>query len=606
MINIKKITQCLGLFLTVSTLQGCYDLDKLNVNPYEKEFAIGDDVIDNEGDDDSKYASINIDYTVTKQDSARLHEEIASAGTKFKKMAYEGFYNDYQITTNMTHDVYSGFFANNQKRFVNGLPDYNYLDGYIAKRWEHFYNDRSKEYREILQAFKFSEHPEHYKNAFYITRIYYAFLASANTDTYGDMPFSIYARAREPEEGNVPYNTQEEVYDMMFKMLEQAVDSIQPNDATQFSFAQGNYDRIYQGDINKWLRFANTLRLRLALRISNVDPERAQKEGEAALNNDYGLMQNSEDNMVTVPKHAPLDIGGEDIGGNENVIAMISIAYNGELVMSKDLELAYRNLSVGGKEYEIRNAGTKRIDPRCLVCWWRPTPMNGLKRGKENTKNDFNGCERGNPDVDQNSGIYSLSRTLLSKDKELPSTHWFSYSRPSVWLSYSESLFLKAEAALRGWKGTESSTEELFRAGIKASMDYYQIDASVANDYIDGLVIYQEGNQNPFNGQDKEAILEQIILQKWLAVFPNGNEGWAEFRRTDYPRLMNQLVNNSGGSVPEGKNIKRILYPNSEKDNHSEEKPDPALNTEGTKLWWDVADTNNHQGERVKPHNFRP
>ena len=94
---------------------------------------------------------------------------------------------------------------------------------------------------------------------------------------------------------------------------------------------------------------------------------------------------------------------------------------------------------------------------------------------------------------------------------------------------------------------------------------------------------------------------------RWMAVFPNGNEGWADFRRTDYPSLANQLTNNSGGSVPDGKMIKRILYPNSESSNqyftdHAELQ---TANTEGTRLWWDVADTNSADGQRVQPDNFR-
>ena len=87
------------------------------------------------------------------------------------------------------------------------------------------------------------------------------------------MPFKEYVQAKVPETNNVAYNTQKEVYDAMFRMLEQAVDSIQPNDASQVGYSTD--DICYKGDWKKWLRFANTLRLRLALRISNVDPERA-------------------------------------------------------------------------------------------------------------------------------------------------------------------------------------------------------------------------------------------------------------------------------------------------------------------------------------------
>ena len=173
-------------------------------------------------------------------------------------------------------------------------------------------------------------------------------------------------------------------------------------------------------------------------------------------------------------------------------------------------------------------------------------------------------------------------------------------------MSYAESLFLNAEAALRGSTGTHlsGSAEQYFRDGVKASMDYYMISSADAQKYIDGLVALNDGT---FTSGSREKMLEAIITQKWMAVFPNGNEAWAEFRRTEYPALANQLLNNSGGSVPEGKMIKRLLYPNSENSNqwftsHAEVQ---ATNTEGTRLWWDVADTNDGNGNRRQPNNFR-
>ena len=104
-----------------------------------------------------------------------------------------------------------------------------------------------------------------------------------------------------------------------------------------------------------------------------------------------------------------------------------------------------------------------------------------------------------------------------------------------------------------------------------------------------------------FKSGDREAQLEQIITQKWISIFPNGNEGWAEFRRTDYPELLNIEENNSDGDVPEGKFIKRIKYPQSESFNPNR----PMGDNQGTKIWWDVADTNNDNGQRVQPNNFR-
>lgn len=600
-------------FTMACTVSSCYDLDEMSHNPYEIEdnTGAGGD-IDNTEQDNTKYADVNIDFTVSKEDSATLKTALADAPATFRNFLYQGYYNDYQITTNLSHDIYAGYVANNQPKHSLKTPDYSYGDGWSGQRWAHFYNERSSEYRTLLRAYKFNDNPGKYKNMFYITRVYYVFLALANTDTYGAMPFREYAQARIPETNNVKYDTQEEVYDAMFRMLEQAVDSINPNDASQYKIDSD--DICYFGDVNKWLRFANTLRLRMALRISNVAPERAKQEAENALNNQYGLMQSNADNMQTVPKYAPIEMGGNDSGGDENALAMCSVAYGGESVMSWDLEQFYRNLSTGGGKYQIKTGRTgyeeKTIDPRCLVCWYRAKMTStSIAAGEESLREDFVGCKRGAqaPDIDMGVLNYSITRTEPKPaSKNLNKNYWFNYSRPTVWLGYSESLFLKAEAALRGWTGQDLTmdAEGYFRAGVQASMDYYEIDSSAAQSYIEGLKVLNDGT---FASGDNEKILEAIITQKWMAVFPNGNEGWADFRRTDYPALANQLTNVSGGDVPEGKMIKRLLYPNSESSNkyfneHSELQ---AANTQGTRLWWDVADTNDANGNRQQPNNFR-
>ena len=604
------------LIFVMCAITSCYDLEDMGHNPYEiedKTSGAGTEIEDTtKSNNNTRYADLDLTYKVSADDSLTCKTDLAGAASTFRNFLYEGYYNDYQITTNLSHDIYAGYVANNQPKHAKKSPDYGYADGWSGRRWAHFYDDRSSEYRTLLRAFKFNTTPQRYKNMFYVTRIYYAFLALANTDTYGAMPFKVYVQARIPETNNVTYNTQAEVYDCMFRMLEQAVDSIQPDDASQYNV--GKEDICYFGDLHKWLRFANTLRLRMALRISNVDPVRAKKEGEAALNNQYGLMESNADNMQTVPKYAPVDMGGMDEGGSENGLTMCSIRYNGESVMSWDLEQYYRNLSTGGGTYIIRKSRRefeeKTIDPRCLVSWFRGNmSQNMIASATESVREDFKGCKRGTqaPEISMSTLTYSLVRCQPKPlSKKLDPKYWFNDARPTVWLGYSESLFLKAEAALRGWTGKDLtlSTENYFRAGVKASMDYYQIDKAQASSYIDGLKVWKEG---VFASGDKERILEAIITQKWMAVFPNGNEGWAEFRRTDYPVLANQLSNMSGGDVPEGKNIKRIFYPNSEGSNkyfasHEDLK---RANSQGKRLWWDVQDTNDNSGKRMKPNNFR-
>lgn len=613
----------LGGWLGGGLLSSCYDLTEMSHNPYAIEgsgSAPTSEVTPVE--DESKYADINLDYYVTAEDSAYWKDYISAVPSDLRSFLYQSYYSQYQRATNLTHDVYSGYGAYNQPKHMNGSPRYGYTDGWSAYRWEDFYNQRCTEYRNMLRALKFNSNPEHYKNMFYKVRIYMAFVLLAHTDTYGDMPCKEYVQAKIPEENNVPYDSQQDIYDCMFRMLEQAVDSINPEDKSQYNITDD--DICYFGDDLKWLRFANTLRLRMALRISNVDPERARKEGEAALSNQYGLMESNDDNMQTVPKYAPASIGGEDAGGDENGMAMCSVAYNGEFVLSWDMEQFYRNLSTGGAEYTVREGSgrnatnvTKVIDPRCLKCWYRGNMTSEtLAAGEESLREDYTGCHRNAPDDDLSMSVlkYSLTKTQPKPaSKELNPDYYFNYSRPHVWLGYAESLFLQAEAVLRGWSGEAltMSVEDYVRAGIQASMDHYQVSAAEAQAYIGGVKCFADGT---FQSGDKERILEALITHKWMAVFPNGNEGWADFRRTDYPALEGMYnaetgytPNTSGDPILDRHLIKRLLYPNSESANQyfTSNTELQQRNMQSTRLWWDVDDTMDDSGNRKTYNNFR-
>ena len=106
----------------------------------------------------------------------------------------------------------------------------------------------------------------------------------------------------------------------------------------------------------------------------------------------------------------------------------------------------------------------------------------------------------------------------------------------------------------------------------------------------------------------------QHITHKWMAVFPNGNEGWADFRRTDYPALEGMydpetdvVTNTSGDPLLDHHLIKRILYPNSESQNqyYQNNAELQEKNRQSTRLWWDVDDTMDDSGNRKTHNNFR-
>ena len=235
----------------------------------------------------------------------------------------------------------------------------------------------------------------------------------------------------------------------------------------------GDNDKCYGGDVDKWRRFANTLRLRLALRVSNVDPALAQTQAKAALTDPAGLMQSQDDNMKQTPKRQYI------AGGNENIYALL-FSWTGNAVLSKEMERAYKNqaLKEGAAADAVtfnENSENCYLDPRCEVLWFRPTPFDSLTTSPlptENLKRDFNGVMNGETNVGGSYlNRYSANRCILSSDA-MNKDYWWNLAREIVWMGYAESLFLKAEAALRWPSLVDETAEALYLKGIKASMDY--------------------------------------------------------------------------------------------------------------------------------------
>ena len=595
----KSIAMC-----SLVALAGCHDFEELNTDPYAPVYDPTVENVSAEG--------IDIDYDLTENAMKSIKGMEGAIGVTLANFLYEGPYNDYQTTTNLTHDIYAGYWGNNVSSFVTQAPTYSYSDGWSGSRWRHFYDDRTiGEYAQIIKTCHFCD-PEYYHTLYYVTRIYYAYLLSMQTDTYRDIPIKYYVKGAMPPEENVEYSSQESVYkDFIFPILDQAITALHTENIPELQYTiSSDDDKCFGGDIDKWRRFANTLRLRLALRVANADPALAKQQAEKALTDPAGLMQSNDDNLKQTPKRQYI------AGGNENIYALM-FGWGGNVVLTKEMEWAYKNQSFQGGTIpadqskwvakDSKDQTTKFnedenqciLDPRCEILWFRPTLFDNLNKATpEESDEDFAGVRNGEPNLGESyTTSYSPNRCSTTSDVMNPEI-WWNYAREIVWMGYSESLFLQAEAYLR-WpelNETGKTVQDLYKEGVQASMDYYGLTGAKVTNYINNLVALNNW-QN-----DKEWQLEQIITQKWIAVFPNGNEGWAELRRTDYPRyaLLPQGGNNSGGQVDNNKLIKRISYPDSEARNTK--KPNY---TQGNRVWWDVADTMDDNGKWQTPNNFR-
>nr|WP_221411177.1 SusD/RagB family nutrient-binding outer membrane lipoprotein [Ornithobacterium rhinotracheale] len=173
---------------------------------------------------------------------------------------------------------------------------------------------------------------------------------------------------------------------------------------------------------------------------------------------------------------------------------------------------------------------------------------------------------------------------------------------PTYWLRTSEVLFLRAEGALLGWN-MGGSPKQLYTQGIEMSFAENGVSPSLVNDYINSgrkpAKHAAYGQPAPsevtteFSGSFEEK-LQKIITQKWLALYPNGQEAWSEWRRTGYPELYPVSVNKSGGEVDSQKGIRRMRYPiSSRKSEKNIENINQAISLLGgedkasTNLWWD-------------------
>ncbi len=482
----------------------------------------------------------------------------------------QGVFDNYQRNHNLYDDFYSQYWANTVSGFES--PRYEYVDGWIGNQWKEFYTDHLTE----ANAIKTQNQEDPFSNDIVAaSEIWISYFWSRMTDTYGDIPYTD-AGLGDP----VPYNDQQEIYNDLFARIENAVSSIK---GTEDQKLFGNfisrrnpdeleYDHLYLGDISKWQKFGNSLRLRLAMRLSNVDPTKAAAEVAAAINGPGGLMTSNDD----VAKVRMWSKGWYDY--------LHQMAWSWDNIRASETFTNY-----------LYNQSSDGEDPRAPR--WFAYKIGGQAVSKEEAGFDkYYGLENGWNTVPAKADEDHCTINLEGGYIDFIGADDDGMYCPVMF--YSEVLFLQAEAALRGW--TSGDANALYKAGVQASMDYVGVDPADAQAYIDGLPDLTGSN---------EAKLKQIITQKWLAGFPNGVEAWADFRRTDYPDITLPFEGVSGNSsVAQGTWVKRVRYPDNEHEQNQVSMPSD-MNTLDTdrmdkRVWWDVADTKTKGGDGLMNSNF--
>lgn len=475
---------------------------------------------------------------------------------KMQREAVNSEANNYQRGENLFANLYCQWISNSAPYFNSDRYEYN--DDWAATAfWNPYYTYILKD---ILDIKNMAENNPEYEEMYQIARIVAALSLARTTDLFGDIPFSEAGRGMDKPK----YEAQKDIYYNILNELKEAATALSKG----FAAGQNKYgasDLFYGGDAGKWIKFGNSLRLRFALRISFADPEKARQEGEAALASP--LMESMDDRAYTVTTIA------------NNGHPLFAISNWNEFRMSATLEKFLKTWS-------------SVPDPR-MECRWGVTEQSVLD-GTPDFKGIPNGLPADRlPDYSSASNPWGL---LWAPGWNLEHSKPASFTReyPLDVMNYSEVCFLRAEAAIREWAGA-GNAQASYENGIRASFSEARLDVppdlySTANDDV-----YIATGNVQWKGADVfETKLEKIITQKWISLFPNGTEGWAEVRRTGYPKLT-PVVRSDDPSIhaEAGEFIKKLRYVNKELESNEENAKNPALNGgkgdgQHVRVWWDT------------------
>lgn len=380
-----------------------------------------------------------------------------------------------------------------------------------------------------------------------------SFLFQNMTDIYGDIPYSEAGKAKSDGVNYPKYDTQEEIYNGILSDLELANSLLSTNNEPVTG------DILYNGDILKWKKFANSLRLRCLIRISGrKDPSAAMQQivGDPAT---YPIFESNDDQAA---------LQYLDQLGNEYPRFRSAV---GQFVTSTHASKTMVDILQG------------MSDPRLYV-FCLPTESTAGGASPE-----YVGVPNGIAGEDQyNGGAANQSNAGLiwapyDYDPELASPN----AVQSVLMTYSELQLILAEAAEKDF--ITGDAEAFYLEGIQAQFDYYasripdNFTFPTASDVQPDPTYFTQGDV-AYSGTQEEK-LDKIALQKWLTLFNNGFEGWSEWRRTGVPNIVAGPA--SLGFVPV-----RHLYPLTEqglnKANYDAAVARQGADNTQTKVWWDV------------------
>lgn len=464
----------------------------------------------------------------------------------------------------------------------------------MSRIWTSFYTQSLKN---IIDAqYRTAEDAEKV-NINSVLRIYRVYLMSIITDTYGDAPFSEAGLGFLEGKFNPKYDKQEDIYNAFFLELEDAVNKIDPTKDKVTG------DLIYAGDVTKWQQLANSLRLRFAMRISNVNPTKAQTEFENALVANGGVITDASSDALIKYMTIAFSFGQEAYSD-----------YRGNSLS----QLLFGNDPANNPSYlcstffnQLRQSG----DPRTFKisrCYYdglmsATSPDNRVDITQEM-------IEKGIDFSPRNPGAYSwepwptgydsdicaelavnnpsVTATMAREVEPKLANNFLKSDNPGVVMTSAEVKFLMAEATVKKWNVGSALAEDLYKQGVRAAMDFLtdNYGCTATTDAEFDAFIQDKG---AFGHTDNQK-LEAINTQAWILHFTNPAECWANVRRSGYPKLKSPAEYGFGQYLTGGTEIPvRLCYPVLESSYNKKSYNEAIERMGGTDnwhslLWWDT------------------
>ena len=424
---------------------------------------------------------------------------------------------------------------------------------YIAVNFDFYtiYSGALQNLQTIIATKEFNVNEGSKGNQLAVSRILRAYFFWHMTDRWGDIPYS---EALKGKDNFTPkYDKQQDVYTDLMKELKEAAAQIDNGNSV-------GGDILYNGDMDSWKKFANSMRLLMALRLSKIDPAKGKTEFADAAG--AGVISSNEENAVYV--HLAQE-------ANENYwYYVVNVQGRPWYWASKTLVDYMKPLN----------------DPR-LKIFADPTPVGST----------YNGVPYG---LDGNA-----IGTISSQTVSFLGVHVRTQNAPTYIITYAQVLLALAEGAKIGWiPGGDAYAATQYNAAIEASVRQWNRNTFKAyNDDLDQQVEkiqYDPEDEGDITGlaaylaepsvvYNPATALQQIGYQRWVHLFMNGYEAWAEWRRTGYP-VLTPAPNNNNIPIP-----RRQAYPSSEPNINPENyksavSGQPGLNGKDDltgRVWWD-------------------